>query len=167
MASDVNSVNARVLELIEDARRLAYAQGYQDAIQNIVNAAGAVHSAPFSGPETSRHQSLDSEPRHKVGTKRAPWGLVPKAIERALNSSGDHGIDLSMVSESAMELGHPVAESSVRTFLITMTKSGAIERRDDGRWYRVKRNDGATLQERPAVSYPFDQGGTDEAAALV
>ena len=160
MASDADSVNARLLELIE-ARRLAYAQGYRDAVQNIMAAAGAVDAAPAT-KEEPHHPGLRILRRQP--TQRAPWGLVPKAIEGALDKAGDRGIDFPMVNTFAVELGHPVAESSVRTFLINMTKRGVIERRGNGRSYRVKRNDGVPDQERPAVSNPFDQGGSNETA---
>jgi hypothetical protein len=86
MTGETDSVNARILELIEEARRLAYAQGYRDAVQNILTAASAVDSAPSPEAENRQHH-LRIARRRPI--KRAPWGIVPKAIDQSLNDARD------------------------------------------------------------------------------
>jgi hypothetical protein len=137
--SFIKGASEAVEKAIRDAHAKGYQEGYEAAIRNIVMA--ATNAAPTAVPAAAEAESASGAGRervhfHDVPRHRAPWGLVPKAVNRALDGAGDHGVEIPMVIASANELGHLVAESSVRSMLIDMTNRGELERRSNGRWYR-------------------------------
>lgn len=142
---DAQTINAEILKLIEEARSAAYAEGYRDAVRAIM--AAATNAAPDEAPQPAAQPGQQFVVGGSIvsggglGMKRrvirAPWGASTKAMEVALDRAGAQGIDISMMRAVAAELECPIAESSARSILIEKEKRGLIERRNDGRWYRI------------------------------
>jgi hypothetical protein len=140
MNGESDTREARLLEILKEARDEAYAQGWQDAVRSIVTAAtnAAPNSPRVAEAMVSESQRPSRGARSSKTSTRAPYGLCARAIAASFREAGESGVDLDLVRETGFRMeGARLAESSVRSTLIDMVRDGLAERRN-GRWFLTR-----------------------------
>jgi len=170
MNGESDTREARLLAILKEARDEAYAQGWQDAVRSIVTA--ATNAAPNS-PRVGEAMAPEGQPtthreRSPKTSARAPYGLCARAIAASFREAGESGIDLDLVRETGFRMeGARLAESSVRSTLIDMVRTGLAERRN-GRWFLTRsETETAGHAHKASPAAPLsNQGGSHEGTAL-
>lgn len=171
--ADTDTTITQIAALVEQARQEAFKSGWDAAIKSVVTAATnaapegfkVVADAPLS---ISTGKPRSTEVPQREGT-RAPWGLVERALDIALDRAADRGVSPDEVRAVARELeGHDLAENSVRSACLKRERRDELIR-NRGRWFKVnlavsKEPAGSAYETDPAASDSLTEGGSNGTA---